>query len=83
MTACHILQATIFDIGCLVLKAAKDVACISIDTPNMHYLPFKSLEALGEKFADDVFIPTSEPSGTIHCTVTRESLMRTASGSLR
>jgi len=76
------LQATIYDIGCLVLKAAKDVSCISIDTPNLHYLPFRTLEAFGEKFADDVFIPTNEPSGTIHCTVTREGLLRSASGPL-
>jgi len=77
------LQATIYDIGCLVLKACRDVSCISIDTPNIHYLPFRSLDSLGEKFADDVFIPTCEPSGTIHCTVTRDKLLRTASGDLK
>jgi urate oxidase len=65
------LQATIYDAGCLVLKAAPTVAQISISTPNLHYLPCRSLEQLGEKFEDDVFIPTSEPSGTISCTVGR------------
>lgn len=29
------------------------------------------IQALGEKFEDDVFIPTNEPSGSIFCTVTR------------
>jgi urate oxidase len=66
-------QATIYDVGCLVLKAVQDVASISIDTPNLHYLPFQNLSAFGEKFEDDVFIPTSEPSGTIHCSVSRTS----------
>lgn len=66
------LQATIYDMGCLVLKAAPDIADISIDTPNLHYLPFRSLESLGDKFEDDVFVPTDEPSGSIHCTVSRQ-----------
>ncbi|KAL1526628.1 hypothetical protein AB1Y20_015332 [Prymnesium parvum] len=65
------LQATIYDIGCLVLSAAPDISSISISTPNLHYLPFRSLEALGEKFEDDVFIPTNEPSGSIQCKVAR------------
>ena len=65
------LQATIYDAGCLVLRAAPTVAQISISTPNLHYLPCRGLEQLGEKFEDDVFIPTSEPSGTISCTVGR------------
>lgn len=65
------LQATIYDAGCLALKAASTIAQISISTPNLHYLPCRSLEQLGEKFEDDVFIPTNEPSGTISCTVGR------------
>ena len=65
------LQATIYDAGCLALAATPDIATISIETPNLHYLPCHALKVLGEEFEDDVFIPTSEPSGTITCTVTR------------
>ena len=65
------LQATIYDIGCLVLQACPQIKTCKIDTPNLHYLPMKTLELLGEKFEDDVFVPTSEPSGTITCTVGR------------
>ena len=62
------LQATIYDAGCLALKAAPELAEIDIDTPNLHYLPMKALDRLGEKFEDDIFVPTSEPSGSIKCT---------------
>eukprot|EP00310_Coccolithus_braarudii_P013739 CAMPEP_0183340774 /NCGR_PEP_ID=MMETSP0164_2-20130417/7208_1 /TAXON_ID=221442 /ORGANISM="Coccolithus pelagicus ssp braarudi, Strain PLY182g" /LENGTH=329 /DNA_ID=CAMNT_0025510959 /DNA_START=38 /DNA_END=1027 /DNA_ORIENTATION=- len=65
------LQATIYDAGCLVLKAIPAVASISMWTPNLHYLPYRQLSQLGEAFADDIFTPTNEPSGTIHCTVAR------------
>merc|ERR1712070_1068815 len=68
------LQATIYDAGCMVLSAAPQVAAISIDTPNLHYIPAKFLSSLGDGrmiFEDDVFVPTSDPSGSIHCTVSR------------
>jgi len=69
------LQATIYDAGCLVLKAVPAVASISIFTPNIHMIPYHQLKVLGgEKaspFKDDVYIATSEPAGTIYCTVSR------------
>ncbi len=66
------LQATIYDLGCLVLSALPAVASISIDTPNIHMIPFTQLKNLtSESFADDVYVATSEPAGTIHCTVSR------------
>jgi len=69
------LQATIYDAGCLVLKALPSVRSISIYTPNMHMIPFHALKQLGgpaaQPFADDVYIATSDPAGTIHCTVSR------------
>jgi len=55
---------------------------ISIDTPNIHYLPTTAnLKALGvvdknEHYVRDVFIPTSEPSGTIRCEVSRDTFAR-------
>ena len=70
------LQASVYDAGCMVLTALPVVDSIAIDTPNLHYLPMKALEALGESFNDDVFLPTSEPSGMIHCTVARQAASR-------
>ena len=60
------LQESIYDAGCLVLDAVPELKQIEIDTPNLHYLPAKLLDAVGEKFEDDVVIPTSEPSGSIN-----------------
>jgi len=69
------LQATIYDAGCLVLAAMPRVASISIFTPNIHMIPFTPLAQLGgqkaQPFEDDVFVATSDPAGTIHCTVSR------------
>ena len=72
------LQATIYDAACLALTNVPELARINISTPNLHYLPTTaSLKALGVVDPDvgyvrDVFMPTSEPSGTIFCEVTRE-----------
>jgi urate oxidase len=66
------VQATVYDIGCMVLESVPDVANITINTPNLHYLPFNLLEKLGEKFENDIYLPTSDPSGNIQCTVERE-----------
>jgi len=66
------VQATIYDIGCMVLESTPDVKDITINTPNLHYLPFHNLEKLGEKFEGDIFVPTNEPSGNIQCTVARD-----------
>jgi len=70
------LQATIYDAGCLVLDAVPAIQDIEIDTPNLHYIPAKLLDSVGEKFDDDVFVPTSEPSGSINCVVARSQMAR-------
>lgn len=66
------VQATVYDIGCMVLDSAPDVANITLNTPNLHYIPFMQLDKLGEKFEHDIYLPTSDPSGNIQCTVERE-----------
>ena len=43
------LQATIYDAGCMVLKAVPAINSISIYTPNIHMIPFHSLKALGQQ----------------------------------
>ena len=81
------LQATIYDIGCVILTNINEIQKINISTPNVHYLPCVVLNNLGRDkegedstpsshnpplvFEDDIFIPTSEPSGSIKCTVER------------
>lgn len=66
------LQATIYDAACLVLKEVPEIESITIYTPNLHYLPCKLLDRVGETFEDDIFIPTDAPSGIITCTVVRD-----------
>ena len=53
------LQATIYDAGCVALKALPAVKDISIFTPNIHMIPFMPLEKFGSKFQDDVYVATS------------------------
>ena len=66
------LQATIYDAGCMCLTAVPEVQEIDISTPNVHYLPVVApLAAVGEVFMNDIFQPTSDPSGSITCTVSR------------
>mmetsp|Transcript_1842 Transcript_1842/g.5506 ORF Transcript_1842/g.5506 Transcript_1842/m.5506 type:complete len:145 (+) Transcript_1842:2-436(+) len=68
------LQATIYDGACLALEREPTIANVAISTPNLHYLPAHFLARLpGDDFADDVFVPTNEPSGTIFCDVARTS----------
>ena len=76
----HSLQATIYDAGCLALQLLPDVETVSIYTPNVHMIPFHALKQLGRtnsgasgdlSFEDDVYVATSDPAGTIHCTVSR------------
>jgi urate oxidase len=67
------LQASIYDAGCLVLDAAPHVRELEMFTPNLHYLPARFLNQMGETFEDDIFVPTSEPSGTICCKVSRKA----------
>jgi urate oxidase len=67
----HSLQATVYDMGCLVLKEVPLVQSVSIYTPNIHMIPAHSLKNFGDGFSDDVYVATSEPAGTIYCTVSR------------
>jgi urate oxidase len=72
------LQSTIYDCACLVLSSQpcrESLSQISIVTPNIHYLPATPILSrmssdITMQFRNDVFIPTSEPSGRISCTVT-------------
>lgn len=67
------LQATVYDAGCNVLRNAPGIAQIFIDTPNVHYIPVTPAGGL-LPFEDDLFMPTSDPAGTICCTLARNKL---------
>ena len=64
---------------CASCSKTKYVESVSIYTPNMHMIPFMALKQLGRthsgtealSFEDDVYVATSDPAGTIHCTVSR------------
>eukprot|EP00937_MAST-01D_sp_MAST-1D-sp2_P002110 g2110.t1 len=66
------LQATIYDGGCVALRDQPHIRSLHIETPNLHYIPFRALDNMGERFEDDVFVPTSEPSGSIEMEVVRD-----------
>jgi len=66
------VQYTLHKMGLAALQAVPEVSSITLNMPNIHYLPAKLLDAMGiHKFEDDVFIPTDEPHGTIQATITR------------
>merc|ERR1719352_1601002 len=58
----------------MVLENEPSVSEITINAPNLHQIPQKDLlQKLGEKFENDIYLPTSDPSGTIMVTVGREA----------
>jgi urate oxidase len=67
------VQATVYDVGCMILDKVEEVSEVTLNTPNLHYIPAMVLNQVGEKFENDIFIPTNEPSGNIQCTVSRDS----------
>ena len=67
------LQATVYEAGCHVLRNASAIAQIFIDTPNVHYIPVAPAGGL-LPFEGDLFMPTSDPAGTICCTLARTEL---------
>jgi urate oxidase len=79
----HSVQATIYDVGCMILDSLPDVSDVTLNTPNLHYIPASLLNQIGEKFENDVYIPTSEPSGSIQCTVGRDGTCSSSSSSMQ
>jgi len=68
------VQHTLHKMGLAALDAALAIPQITLNLPNIHYLPAKNLDAMeGDhlKFEDDVFIPVDEPHGTIEATLKR------------
>uniref|UniRef100_A0ACD5VVE7 Uncharacterized protein n=1 Tax=Avena sativa TaxID=4498 RepID=A0ACD5VVE7_AVESA len=68
------VQNTLYLMGKEVLTRFPDIASIQLRMPNLHFLPvnLSGKENPGlVKFADDVYMPTDEPHGTIEATLTR------------
>ncbi|KAM0917206.1 hypothetical protein ACQ4PT_009642 [Festuca glaucescens] len=68
------VQNTLYLMGREVLTRFPDIASIQLRMPNLHFLPvnLSGKENPGlVKFADDVYMPTDEPHGTIEATLTR------------
>eukprot|EP00180_Rhodochaete_pulchella_P001898 Plantae.Rhodophyta-Rhodochaete_pulchella.ctg28583.p1 GENE.Plantae.Rhodophyta-Rhodochaete_pulchella.ctg28583~~Plantae.Rhodophyta-Rhodochaete_pulchella.ctg28583.p1 ORF type:complete len:296 (-),score=29.53 Plantae.Rhodophyta-Rhodochaete_pulchella.ctg28583:44-931(-) len=67
------VQETIYKMGSRVLAKVPSVEQIKLSLPNLHFLPahLPVFAKNGVRFEDDVYVPTSEPHGTIECVVAR------------
>ena len=68
------VQNTLYLMAREVLTRFPDIASVQLRMPNLHFLPvnLSGKENPGlVKFADDVYMPTDEPHGTIEATLSR------------
>jgi urate oxidase len=65
------VQATLFQMGEAALRAAPEIAQVTLSMPNKHCLPV-DLSPFGMENRNEVFVPTDEPHGQIEATVARE-----------
>jgi len=68
------VQESMFKMGSAVLDAVSSVADVTLDMPNIHFLPVRTLANHGLKWTGEIHQPTSEPHGTICATVQRSRL---------
>lgn len=68
------VQETMYTMGNAVLAAVSEIPEITLDMPNIHYLPLRSLTNHGLEWSGEVHMPTDEPHGTIGATVARSRL---------
>jgi urate oxidase len=64
------VQHTLFDMGKAALKAAPEIARITLTMPNLHHLP-ADLSTFGQDNPNHIFVPIDEPHGYIEATVER------------
>jgi urate oxidase len=64
------VQHTLFDMGEAALKAAPELARITLSMPNLHHL-LADLSPFGLDNPNHIFVPIDEPHGTIEATVER------------
>jgi len=67
------VQNTLYLMAKEVLTRFPDISSVQLRMPNLHFLPVNlgSKETPLVKFADDVYLPTDEPHGTIEATLSR------------
>ena len=69
-TYSHSVQDSLYRMGEAALAAAPDLSEITLQVPNVHYLPI-DLSAFGQDASGAVFLPTDEPNGQIEMTLRR------------
>lgn len=68
------VQSTLYQIAKAILNRFQDISSIHLKMPNLHFLPVNlpsSQNPKMVKFADDVFLPTDEPHGSIEASLSR------------
>ncbi|XP_077235630.1 uricase / urate oxidase / nodulin 35 [Tasmannia lanceolata] len=68
------VQVTLYHMAKAVLGRFPGIASIQLKMPNIHFLPVNLASKDNPtmvKFADDVYLPTSEPHGAIEATLSR------------
>ncbi|KAG0449190.1 hypothetical protein HPP92_027434 [Vanilla planifolia] len=68
------VQNTLYLMAKAVLIRFPDIASIQLKMPNLHFLPLNLSSKDNPnivKFADDLYLPTDEPHGTIEATLSR------------
>ncbi|XP_028556683.1 uricase-like [Dendrobium catenatum] len=73
------VQNTLYLMAVAVLNRFPDIASIQLRMPNIHFLPVNLSSKDNPnlvKFADDVYLPTDEPHGTIEATLSRPPLSK-------
>jgi urate oxidase len=67
------VQYTLFQMGKAAIEAVAAIESVYIYMPNIHFLPCNPVNSA--PFADDVYVATSEPHGTIETTITRGAIV--------
>ncbi|EFJ14801.1 hypothetical protein SELMODRAFT_156451 [Selaginella moellendorffii] len=67
------VQNTLYLMAQEVLRSVPEVSSIELNMPNLHFLPV-NMPTVGVKFDHDVYLPTSEPHGSIQACLARKTL---------
>ncbi|KAJ7970659.1 Uricase [Quillaja saponaria] len=67
------VQSTLYQMARAVLSRIPDMSSVQLKMPNLHFLPvnISTKDTQIVKFDDDVYLPTSEPHGTIEASLSR------------
>lgn len=72
------VQESLFKMGTAVLADVPEISRVTMDLPNLHFLPCNVpvYAKNGLRFDDDVYVPTDEPHGIIRATVQRPGVAK-------